>query len=117
MGTNRLEELTATDKCSHLHSSLLFFNPDFKDDVGADEQGVDALELAKQSEQSLNDLLGLKEDDEDEENILLEIDSQLESKKKATAGEAVTETIRVKVDWFSASYWALLPVGKSCYLR
>jgi hypothetical protein len=46
------------------------------------------LELAKQSEQSLNDLLDLKEEDGDdeEENILLEIDSQLETKKKSQAG-------------------------------
>ena len=78
------------------YCSLLFFNPDFKDDVTADEQGVDALELAKQSEQSLNDLLGLKEDEEDEENILLEIDSQLESKKKVATGEDVIETSWVR---------------------
>jgi hypothetical protein len=50
-------------------------------------QGIDALELAKQSEQSLNDLLGLKEEDDDEENILLEIDSQLDAKKKSGTGD------------------------------
>ncbi len=41
--------------------SLLYFNPDYRDDDESlpTEQGVDALELAKQSEQSLNDLLDL----------------------------------------------------------
>jgi hypothetical protein len=71
-----------------LFCSLLYFNPDYRDDNPDPEQGVDALELAKQSEQSLNDLLDLKEEDGDdeEENILLEIDSQLETKKKSQAG-------------------------------
>ena len=54
---------------------------------------MDALELAKQSEQSLNNLLDLKEEDEDEDNILLEIDSQLDSKKKGQTGKQFTNFI------------------------
>ena len=54
---------------------------------------MDALELAKQSEQSLNNLLDLKEEDEYEDNILLEIDSQLDSKKKGQTGKQFTKFI------------------------
>ena len=50
---------------------------------------MDALELTKQSEQSLNNLLDLKEEDEDEDSILLEIDSQLDSKKKGQTGKQI----------------------------
>ncbi len=66
-------------------SRLFFFNPDYHDE--APEKGVDALEIVKQSEQSLKNLLDLKEEaDIDDENILLEIDAHLHSNKKTQGG-------------------------------
>jgi len=74
---------------------LFFFNPDYHDD--APEKGVDALELVKQSEQSLKNLLDLKEEaDIDDENILLEIDSHLHSSKKKQGFRLSTNWIRGK---------------------
>lgn len=66
-------------------SRLFFFNPDYHDE--APEKGVDALEIVKQSEQSLKNLLDLKEEAEiDDENILLEIDAHLHTNKKTQGG-------------------------------